>query len=100
MNGKIDEISIESSAKVDENGEVYIALRFLIPKNEKERQVVLVGFPIPRFEEYLSDCYRLLKELKLKMAINEQKEKERADSRALSDKTIEIKPDEPKSDRG
>ena len=93
------DITIESRAGEHE-GRVYISQRFVVPREGKEPEIILVAWPIEGFECYLADCYKLLKTLKLKMAEHEQTEKERLDTGTVPSEGSEIKPDESACDRG
>ena len=66
------EIKIESRAGMNE-GQVTIAQRFIISEGETP-QIINVSWPIAGFEQYLADCYRMLKNVKIKMAEEEQKQ--------------------------
>ena len=94
------DITIESGAG-EHQGMVYVYQIFKLPEIEGHpAQTVSAGWSIGDFEQYLADSYRLLKELKLKMAQHEQAKKERSNSRAVSDKSAQAESDESQGDRG
>lgn len=82
------EISIIARPFVKDDGTVVVIQRFTTECSLDE------------FEEYLSESYRMLKELKLRLLENDKKKEKYSDTGTLPDSTTEIKSDEPEGDRG
>ena len=101
------DINVQSGAGQSDTGEIFVYQRFFLPAIPgHDEKVVFAGWSVPDFEGYLAESYRLLKDIKLKIAqeekriADEQAQKERSDTGTLSSEGSEAKPDEPSCDRG
>lgn len=89
------EIGISSKGCI-ENGEIFISQKMVISE-EGNSQALMLKWNPDDFERYLSSCYRVLKNVKIKMAEHDQEKEERINTGIISDQRTEVESNESSS---